>query len=452
MDLGPTDHADAVALYRATVIGPLVHRVLTHGQLAVELRTLSEQRFRPPGADSTRAHSVPTLERWLYAFRARGLDGLRPRPRSDRGFAQDLSDELRALLLDIRREHPDASVPLILKTLVGEGRLEEGKVSEPTVRRLYAAHSLPRRAARPEGEAKTRLRWQAERPGALWHGDVCHVTGCTVGGKSTPIRIHGLLDDASRYVVALEAHTTEKEVDMLGMTVDALRRHGKPDGLYLDNGSTYRGDILRIACVRLGITLLHAKPYDPQARGKMERFWRTLREGCLNYLGATASLADINATLRAFLDKRYHPAPHAGLLGQTPAKVYAARPAGEGAVEDKSLRAALTERSRRRVSSDNVVSLDGQAWQLDQGYLAGQLLTVARCFVAPGEPPWGEHEGKRLLLHPVDPEANARRKRPPRGGPMAVKPSRAVDFNPVRALVLAKDRGDKGSGGEGGVS
>ncbi|KYF87253.1 hypothetical protein BE17_38110 [Sorangium cellulosum] len=47
------------------------------------------------------------------------------------------------------------------------------------------------------------------------------MTGCTVGGKATPIRIHGLLDDASRHVVALEAHTTEKEVDMLGMTVDA---------------------------------------------------------------------------------------------------------------------------------------------------------------------------------------------------------------------------------------
>src|SRR5262245_42323036 len=363
MDLGPTNHAEAVAIYRATVIGPLMHRVLTHGQLAVELRALSEQRFRPPGADSTRTYSVPTLERWLYAFRAEGLDGLRPQPRSDRGFAQELNDDLRTLLLDIRREHPDASVPLILKTLVDEGRLEEGKVSEPTVRRLYASHGLRRRAERPEGEQKTRLRWQAERPGALWHGDVCHMTGCAVGGKTTPIRIHGLLDDASRYILALEAHTTEKEVDMLGMLVDALRRHGKSDALYLDNGSTYRGEILQTACVRLGITLLHAKPYDPEARRKMERFWRTLRQGCLNYLGSVASLADINTALRAFLDKRYHPVPHAGLLGKTPAKVYAARPESVGAVDETALRAALTVRSRRRVSGDNIVSLDGVLWQ-----------------------------------------------------------------------------------------
>ncbi|MGK3997600.1 DDE-type integrase/transposase/recombinase [Sorangium sp. So ce1024] len=447
MALGPADHAEAVAIYRATVIGPLMHRVLTHGQLAAELRALSEQRFRPPGAHSTRTYSVPTLERWLYAYRSAGLDGLRPQPRSDRGFAQELCEELRALLLDIRREHPDASVPLILKTLVDEGRLEAGKVSEPTVRRLYAAHGLRRRAARAEGASKTRLRWQAERPGALWHGDVCHVTGCTVGGKAMPIRIHGLLDDASRYVVALEAYTTEKEVDMLGMTVDALRRHGKPDALYLDNGSTYRGDVLKTACARLGITLLHAQPYDPQARGKMERFWRTLREGCLNYIGAVASLVDINTTLRAFLDRRYHPAPHAGLLGKSPGKVYAARPAGEALVDEKALRTALTERTRRRVSGDNIVSVDGVAWQLDQGYLAGQVVSVARCFVAPDEPPWVEHEGKRLVLHPVDPQRNGRRKRLPCGGPAADTATRPVDFDPARTLGRAMGSGEDTSGG-----
>ncbi|XXT14105.1 integrase core domain-containing protein [Sorangium sp. So ce367] len=186
---------------------------------------------------------------------------------------------------------------------------------------------------------------------------------------------------------------------------------------------------------------MHAKPYDPEARGKMERFWRTLREGCLTYLGAVASLADINTTLRAFLDRRYHPAPHAGLLGHTPAKVYAARPAAEGVVDEKALRVALTERTRRRVSGDNIVSVDGVAWQLDQGYLAGQIVSVARCFVTPDEPPWVEHEGKRLVLHPVDPQRNARRKRLPCGGPAADKPTRPVDFNPARTLGRAMGSG-----------
>jgi transposase InsO family protein len=443
MTLKPADHAEEVAIFRATILGPVMHRELGRGALAEALRELSQQRFRPPGAASTRTYSVPTLERWLYAYRAGGLAALHPERRSDRGFAQELPVELRELLLDIRREHPAASVPLILKTLLDEGRLAAGAVSEPTVRRLYAAHGLHRRAAcTAEAGAVTRLRWQAERPGALWHGDVCHVPQCQIGGRTMPLRIHGLLDDASRYGIALEAHETEKEVVMLELFVDALRRHGKCDALYLDNGSTYSGEILKTACARLGITLLHAKPYDPQARGKMERFWRTLREGCLNFLGSVASLAEVNARLRAFLDRRYHPAPHAGLLGKSPAKVYATRPAGEGALDEAALRAALTVRSRRRVTNDNVISLDGAAWQLDQGYLAGQIVTVASCFAAPGEAPWVEHEGKRLVLHPLDALNNARLRRPLRGGPAPAKPAHPVDFDPARALRRGQGEDD----------
>ena len=443
MDLSPTDPPEAVAIFRVTVLGPLLLHPLSHGQLSSELRTLSEQRFRPPLADSTRTYSVPTLERWLYAYRTSGLAGLRPQPRSDRGFAKALSEELRELLLDIRREHPNASVSLILDTLSAEGYLDRSKVSEPTVRRFYAAAHLPRHAKRGEGGTKTRLRWQAERPGAIWHGDVCHVTTCKVGGKPTPIRIHGMLDDASRYVVALEAHTTEKEVDMLGMLVDALRRQGKPDALYLDNGSTYRGEVLKTACARLEITLLHAKPYDPEARGKMERFWRTLRDGLLSYLGDVASLAEINRQLQAFLDKRYHVRPHGSLLGKSPAKVYATRGEGEGAIDEAALRVALTERTQRHVSSDNVLSFDGRAYELDQGFLAGKNVTVAQCFVTPDEPPWVEHEGKRLGLRVLDPVKNARRTRPPRVA--EAKPTRRTGFDPAKALLLAPKKEDPSS-------
>ena len=158
------------------------------------------------------------------------------------------------------------------------------------MRRFFVEQHLDRVSLRESLTNKTRLRWQAERPGALWHGDVCHGPPITIGGVSRPLRIHALLDDASRFLIAIEAHHQEREIDMLGLFVRALRRHGAPDALYLDNGSTYRGDTLRIACERLGVTLLHARPYDAPARGKMERFWRTLREGCLDFLGAVVIL------------------------------------------------------------------------------------------------------------------------------------------------------------------
>lgn len=410
--LTPKDHGEAVAIFRAEVVGALVRRELTRGELGRALGEIAAQRFRPPDCDHTRTYSVPTLQRWYSALRRGGLEALRPRARSDRGRARELTPEQRELLLDIRREHPSASGPLILRTLVADGRLGKHDVSVQTVRRLYREQGLDRLAERGGATAKTvRLRWQAERPGALWHGDVCHGAAITIDGRAHPVRIHGLLDDASRYVVALEAHHSEREIDMLGLLVRALRRHGPPDAIYLDNGSTYRGDHLRTACARLSISLLHARPYDAPARGKMERFWRTLRQGCLDFLGTLASLHDVNVRLWAFLDQHYHRAPHASLFGRSPEDVYGEARPGLDTLDEQMLRSALTVRVRRRVRRDSTLPLDGQDFELDGGFLAGRLVTVARCLVDLAEPPWVEHEGRRIVLHPVDAVGNARRKR-----------------------------------------
>ena len=280
------------------------------------------------------------------------------------------------------------------------------------MRRLFATRGLDRRTLRSSREGKQRLRWEAERPGALWHGDVCHGAQIVAAaGDKKPVRIHALLDDASRYVIALEAMHQEREVDMLGLFVGAVRRHGPPDALYLDNGSTYRGQTLALACARMGTTLVHAKPYDAPARGKMERFWRTLRERCLDFTGSLSSLHDLNVRLYAFLDEHYHRAPHGGLMGKTPEAVFSASPRHADGFDEKQLRDALTVHVRRRVRGDCTVPMDGEDWETDLGFLARKLVTVSRCMVDPNEPPWIEHEGGRHLLLPVDPKKNARRAR-----------------------------------------
>jgi putative transposase len=430
------DHAEAVAIFRSEVVGSLCRRELSHGDLRAEFLALAKERFRLPGADITKTISVPTLERWYYAYRNGGLLALVPKPRSDRGRARALAAETRELLLAIRRENPSASVPLILGTLVHDGRLDRHAVSPSTVRRLYAEHGLDRVAIRDGSSTHTRLRWQAERPGALWHGDVCHGPSLLIDGTGVPLRIHGMLDDNSRFVVALEAMHSEREVDMLGLLCRAVRRHGLPDALYLDNGSTYSGDTLRLGCERLGVTLIHARPYSPEARGKMERFWRTLREGMLDHMGSLTSLHDVNVRLWAFLDQHYHQAPHAGLLGRSPHSVWqgAERPVDD--LSEQRLRAALTVTERRRVRRDTTVSIDGVDWQLDQGFLAGRVVTVNRCLADANLLPWIEHEGKRLDLHPVDPVANGRTKRQPRRpGAPEHSDKKTVAFDPPGALL-----------------
>jgi hypothetical protein len=99
--LKPKDHAEEVAIFRSEIIGALTRRDLDHGELATALKELAAERYRPPGADSTRKYSVPTLERWYYAYKTGSLDALRPEPRSDCGRAQELTVEQRKLLCDI---------------------------------------------------------------------------------------------------------------------------------------------------------------------------------------------------------------------------------------------------------------------------------------------------------------------------------------------------------------
>lgn len=179
------NHGEQVAIFRHGLIGELVlcMGALDHGERIEALRCLSQQRMRPPGSDTTRWYSIPTLERWLYAFKG-GLEALVPRARGNRGRGRDLDPDLRELLCDIRRKHPSVSVTLILRTLRADGCAGK-EVTACTVRRMPAERGLSRTVDVAAEGGRVRLRWQAERLGALWHGDVCHGLALTLGGKRT---------------------------------------------------------------------------------------------------------------------------------------------------------------------------------------------------------------------------------------------------------------------------
>lgn len=439
--LAPKDHAEAVAIFRAQVIAPLCVSAMTRGDRTALLEDLCKKVFLAPGVPEPRRYAVATLERWLYAWRLGGLHALMPQPRSDRGHAQELTEEQRELLLSIRRESPSANATLILRTLEIDGRIEKDAITASTVRRLYAQHGLDRRSRRQGGGDRVRRRWTAARPDALWHSDVCHGPAMQIAGRSVPLRVHALLDDHSRYIVAIQACASERESEMLALVVKALRRFHAPETLYLDNGATYVGDALSTACSRLGIALVHAQPHDPEARGKMERFWRTLREGCLDHLGALASLHDVQVRLLAFVDQHYHAAPHASLMGKSPAQVYEAGRSPEPLeLKEEHLASALTVHGRRRVRRDGTVEIGGVTFETTAGFLAGRNVTVGRSLLNVTADPWIEHEDQRFELRTVDPIANGKRKA------LAHRERRGLDvpFDPPGALLdkmLGKKRG-----------
>jgi transposase InsO family protein len=447
--LAPRDRAEATAIFRSQVIGPLVTRDFTsHGELADAIREVARKTHRPPGATVSRFFSESTVERWYYRYKKAGLPALRSRRRSDVGHARELTDEQRDLLLEIRREHPTTSAALIVRTLELDGRIAKRSVSLSTVRRLYNEHGLDR-AVLSAQDGRVRLRWQADRADALWHADVCHGPSMRIAGRTVPLRIHAILDDHSRYVVAIQAASTEREIEMLALMVKAMRGLGRrPEALYLDNGATYSGEVLATACARLEVGLLHATPHDPEARGKMERFWRTLREGLLDHIGTPGSLHDVQVRLLAYLAKHYHVAPHASLMGKSPGEVYETARRDVRAITEPELGGALRVHGKRRVRRDGTVEVGGVTFETRAGFLAGRIVLVARTLLDPNAEPWIEHEGERYLLARVDAEENARRKKQ---GPTANRPQRGLDvpFDPASALLdalMGRTRG--GDGGE----
>jgi len=366
--------AEEVALFRLGIVGDLLNRDLLPGELDAALRDKAQQRYRPPGASKSRTYHHKTLQRWYYAAK-KGFEHLKPASRV-RGHALAIDAEQRALLLDMRREHPTAATDLILAEAVRHGIVAKGTVSVETLRRLFrdadASRARLNRASR-----RQQRRWQADRPCAIWHADVCHLWLRDRDQRPRKVYVHGILDDCSRYVPALEAREAEREVDLLSVLCGSLLRFPAPPIFYVDNGSCYRGDVLALMGERLGVRVVHAQPYDPEARGKMERFWRTMRQRCTDHLPTDASLHDVNAALLAWLDEDYHRRPHAGLLGQTPLRRFqAGLPGLPEPMTARRLAEALQVALRPQVRKDATFQVNSRTYEVTGRHLAGRRIEV----------------------------------------------------------------------------
>ena len=372
----PRSHAEEVALFRHAIIGDLLVSELTPGALNATLKERASKRYRPPGASASRSYHWKTLQRWLLSAR-KGLTDLQPASRK-RGHALALDEQAVALLLEMRREHPTAAADMLLDAAVQQGVVADKAISLATLRRLYARHDLSRRGAVSRAErAKDRRKWQTDRVCRLWHTDVCHVWRRLPNGDVTKAYVHAILDDHSRFVVALKACEAETENDLLALLVETLLRFPKPEVFYTDNGSTYRGDLLAKALDTVDIRLLRASPYDPQARGKMERFWRTLRQRFLDHDNQPHTLHSLNAALGAWLDVDYHRRPHGGLMGDAPATRFrAGRQTLPAPMTLESLAHALVVKRTAKVRNDATLSVNRVLYEVQGRHHCGTTVTV----------------------------------------------------------------------------
>jgi transposase InsO family protein len=189
------------------------------------------------------------------------------------------------------------------------------------VHRLLARHGLMARSQEDPGE-RDRRRFAFAQAGELWMSDVMHGPSVAVDGRTRrKTYLIAFLDDATRVVPQAAFALSENTATFLPVLRQAIDKRGLPQRLYVDNGANYRSQHLALVCAKLSIALIHARPYHPQGKGKIERFFKTLRAQLLTRLTGedTASLTALNRRLAAWIEGEYHPTrPIAASTGRRP--------------------------------------------------------------------------------------------------------------------------------------
>ncbi len=368
-------HNDEVALFRYGVIGDLVHLPPGTKGLQARLEEKAEIDYRIPGSRRVRVASE-TIRDWLKKYRRSGFEALRPQVRADLGQSRVMPRDVADLLLSIKEEKPALSVQLVIREALASGKVVDGlPLPASTVHRLLSRAGLM--AKKPgEPSSKDHRRFAFEKAGDLWMSDVMHGPAVIVEGKKRKAYLIAFIDDSTRVIPYATFTLSENAASFLPVLKEAVLRKGAPRRLFVDNGSAFRSHQLALACAKLGITLIHARAYHPEAKGKMERWFRTVRMQLLPRLGAAdlASLDALNRRLWAWVEAEYHRTPHRGLGGVTPLDRWATV-ADEVRYLDADLDDLFLQESKRKVAKDRTVSLDAVVYEVEAA-LVGETVTL----------------------------------------------------------------------------
>ena len=351
---------ETVALFRYSVIAEAANPRLRPWERGHLVRALAERTHRHPDGSTVRVTRV-TVDRWLRAYRERGLEGLRPQRRSDSGAVRR-HPELFELAAALRRELPARSAAHIADILAARHGI---RIASRTIREQLARRGLQR--ARLVSEPVAYGRYEAERPNERWIGDV--LVGPWVphprAAGSRRARLFLLVDDHSRLLVHGRWVFEENARSAQSVLRAAIARRGLPESLYLDNGAPFAAAALERSCAVLGIRLVHSRPYSPQGRGKQERLNRVIRERFLLEAEAVgiADLDELNDRFLAWAESVLNCRVHSE-TGQTPIARFIA-----GGLPRSADRALVAEAFRwslqRTVTKTATVSLAGNSYQVD---------------------------------------------------------------------------------------
>ena len=264
-----------------------------------------------------------TISTWLYRYKIGGVTTMENKARSDKGrtrkvVLENLQDAIDKALPKLHGRTPTLSA--LYRLCIEDGLLSRSQVAPNTFRRMVKEHEMLKPDA--ESDNKRRLAFSKAHANEMWQADTMFGPYLTHNNTPTQSKLIAFLDDCSRVCCHAQFFVAENTDTLIEALRAAFYKRGVPQSLYVDNGSIYTSKEIVQVCARVGCLLHHAPVRDGAAKGKVERFFRTVRDKFLVRNLDLSSLEALNRSFTEWLEEHYNAQIHS-VLGMTPLDRYA---------------------------------------------------------------------------------------------------------------------------------
>lgn len=391
---------EEIATFRWSLIAPVLTQNLSPSERQRLLREIAGHPHEIPSSDKTRV-GLRTLQRWVQAYRQHGFEGLKPHTRADADQGRAVPPEVLEAAIALRRAVPERSVQQIIALLELDGKVAPGRLKRTTLGRYLARAGCTRQQLRSKAARSLLRRFEAQHRNDLWQGDVLHALSLPVPGqpgKRRQVYLMAFLDDHSRVVYG-QMYFEEKLPRLEDCLKRTILRYGLPRQIYVDNGAIYSTRHLARICAKLGIRLSHSRPYRPQGRGKVEKFFQYVRRSfvpeahALVEAGQLRTLDELNEFFWAWLEVAYLSRPH-GSTHQTPRQRFEADTEPLRRIDPTALREVFLWEEQRVVDKTGCFSLHGNRYEVDAALSGHRVLLRYDPYDLSQIQVW--HEGRRF--------------------------------------------------------
>lgn len=362
------DLRQKIALFRFSLIAPILNNTFQNQTVKEYLQEICAKQYDSPNG-LKKEYTPATIKDWLRLYKLKGIDGLYPKQRNDKGTPRSLSKELKKLIIDLKKVNPKRSAKSIYQEIIVKNLIKPSEISLSTIQRYVKNINLDDYEL-----VKDRRAFEFQNPNDCWQSDISVGPYLTINGSKHKTYIVAFLDDSSRLIVSCRAFESDNLLSVLKVFRDAIAKRGVPKKVFFDNGKVFRAGQMELICASLGCTLCFAEPYSPQSKGKIERWFQTLQKQWQHLLDTSSfnSINELNESLNQYVESQYNSAYHNGIKGK-PIDKFMSNIQNIKLLSEQEIRNTFLYRVVRTVKNDATVSIDTKLYEVPSKYMGSKI-------------------------------------------------------------------------------